>query len=184
MVRIMRYGVRDMEGMNNKGLTLIELIIVIAVIGILVVALAFSFQGWVRGYNVESQIKTLHVDLMNMRARGMQRNRMHFIDIETTQYTVYEDTNPAPDGDGTADPDTDSQVSQTILDTRYPVTSANARTEFDNNGLADNDNTICSNAATDPDADYDCINISATRINMGKLADYGGDCDAANCVER
>lgn len=170
--------------MNNKGLTLIELIIVIAVIGILVVALAFSFQGWVRGYNVESQIKTLHVDLMNMRARAMQRNRMHFIDVTATQYTVYEDTDPAPDGDGIPDTGTDTEVSQTILDTRYPVRFLNAGTEFDNNGLADNDNTICSNAATDPEADYDCINISATRINMGKLANYGGTCDAANCAER
>lgn len=172
-----------MDGMNNKGLTLIELIMVIAVIGILVAALAFSFQGWVQGYNVESQIKTLHVDLMNARARAMQRNRMHFINLTATQYTIYDDY-PLPNGDGIPDDANDFQVSQTDLEPRYPITSANARTEFDNNGLADNDNTICSNADTDPDADYDCINISATRINMGKLADYGGNCDAANCVER
>lgn len=173
--------------MNNKGLTLIELVVVVTVIGILAVALGLSFQGWVRGYNVESQIKTLHADLMNTRARAMQRNRMHFIDLTATQYTIYDDNNPAPNGDGNPDPSNDAQVSQTILDTLYPITSAIARIEFDNNGLADNNNTICSNAATDTDADYDCIAISATRINIGQLTtalSNGGICNAANCVER
>ncbi len=173
--------------MNNKGLTLMELLIVVTVIGILAVALGFSFQGWVRSYNVESQIKKLHVDLMNTRARAMQRNRMHFIDLTATQYTIYDDNNPAPNGDGIPSPANDFQVSQTILDTLYPITSAIARIEFDTNGLADNNNTICSNSATNTNADYDCIAISATRINIGQLTtelSNGGVCDAANCIER
>ncbi len=93
-----------MKTMKNHGITLIELIIVISIIGILAVALGFEFTGWMGGYRVESQTKEMYVDLMNARARAMQRNRVHFVRlfIPPTQYTnMYDDTNPAPDGDGT-----------------------------------------------------------------------------------
>lgn len=176
---------------NNKGMTLIELIIVVTIIGILVTSLAFSFQGWVSGYKVESQIKELYMDLINMRTRAMQRNRMHFVDLTTTQYNIYEDTNTVPNGDGISDPATDTRVSQKILETRYPITwtdPADTRIEFDINGLSSDNTNICSNAPADADgADYNCIIISSTRINMGKLTTSiagGGACNAANCIAK
>ena len=52
------------------------------------------------------------MDLINTRTRAMQRNRMHFVDLTTTQYTIYEDTNTAPNGDGISNPAADTQVSQ------------------------------------------------------------------------
>lgn len=175
-----------MPVLNNKGYTLIELLTVISIIGILVGVLVFSFQGWHSGYIVESQIKEMHMDLMNTRARSMQRNRMHFVDLAATQYTLYEDTNTAPDGDGIPDSATDTQVSQKILNSRYPIISTNAQVQFDRNGLSNADNIICSNAIADT-VDYDCIAISRTRINMGKLTTAisdGGDCNAENCIEK
>jgi prepilin-type N-terminal cleavage/methylation domain-containing protein len=179
-----------MLNINNKGVTLIELLVVVSVISILCSALAFSFQGWVMSYNVEGQLKKMHIDLMNARSRAIQRGRMHFVDLAATQYTTYEDTNTPPDGDGASDPATDTQVSQIILDVRYPVTwgdPADTRIEFNTKGLSSDNKTICSNTATISNADYDCITISATRINLGRLTtpiSSGGACDAANCVER
>ncbi|RJQ22239.1 MAG: type II secretion system protein [Nitrospiraceae bacterium] len=174
--------------MNNNGMTLIELVIVVTVIGILAAALAFSFQGWIGSYNVESQIKEMHIDLMNARAMAMKKNKMHFVDLTTTQYSIYEDTDPAPDGDGDADPGNDDPVSQKNLDARYPIAwsdAADTRIEFNIRGLSRDDKTVCSN--TTVDADYDCISISATRINMGELTTpltEGGACSAANCVAK
>lgn len=175
--------------LNNKGMTLIELIVVVTIIGILVTSLAFSFQGWVSGYKVENQTKELYMDLINTRTRAMQRNRMHFVDLTATQYTIYEDTNTAPDGDGQSNPAADTQVSQKILEARYPIVwgvPADTRIEFDTNGLSSDNTNICSNAPDDADgADYNCIIISSTRINMGKLTTSiadGGACDAANCI--
>jgi prepilin-type N-terminal cleavage/methylation domain-containing protein len=183
-------GVSHFLDVNYSGFTLIELLIVITVIGMLASALAFSYQGWMMGYNVESQIKEMHLDLMNARARAIQRHRMHFVDLTAAQYTIYEDTNPAPNGDGISDPPTDTQLSQIDLDPRYPVTWSNpgdTRIEFDIKGLSSDNKTICSNTATTSNADYDCIAILSTRIKMGKLANpiaNGGVCIAANCIEK
>lgn len=177
---------------NTRGITLIELIIVISIIGVLVVALGFSFQGWVAGYRVEVQTKEMYADLMNARARAMSRNRAHFVTLTTTSYTVYDDTNPLPDGNGTLEtagtPDT--QLLAKTLDSTYPITwndLLDTEIEFTARGLSNDDKTICSNSSAD--ADYNCIIISTSRINIGKLTTKitsGGICGGTpnNCVAK
>jgi prepilin-type N-terminal cleavage/methylation domain-containing protein len=164
---------------RNEGITLIELIIVISIIGILVVALGFSFQGWIGGYKIESQIKELYVDLMNSRARAMQRNRTHFVDlpvVQPKQYTIYEDTNPVPDGNGILETASDASILQKNMDyTIIPAMSFGVRRfSFDKNGLVSNNGTIRLSSTVTPD--YDCIVLFATRINMGQW--NGTDCIA------
>jgi hypothetical protein len=113
---------------------------------------------------------------------------MHFVGLTTTQYTLYEDTDTPPDGDGIPDTANDRQVSQKNLETSYPITwsdAADTSIEFDTKGLSSADKYICSN--TTDDADYNCIKITPTRINMGQLATKitdGGACDAANCIAK
>ncbi len=194
--------------MKDKGITLIELIITVSVIGILAVALGFTFQGWMGAYNVESQIKQMQVDLMNARARALQRNRSHFVDFpNTTSYSIYEDdsdgTNKVPDGDGTIQRGTgngaDTQLGGFPKTLKYavkigtgnpPITlTANSR------GIILPERSICvftdfdGNKKSDYNPDYDCIIISETRINIGKLqkqntdggicssVSSGGDCE-------
>lgn len=157
--------------MKEDGITLIELIVVVTIIGILAIALGFSFQGWIGGYRVESQVKEMYVDLMNARTRAMQRNIAHFVLVTADNYQILEDTN----GNGAADIGTDTNVVFTgTKPLQYPSLSTVTVT-LDTGGLVSND-TIQFNIGTN-NPDYDCIVLAFTRINIGRW-------ESGNCVAR
>jgi len=186
---------------KDNGVTLIELIVAIAIIGVLAVALGFSFRGWVGAYKVESQTKEMYTDLMNARARAMQKNRDHFVDFpNTTSYSTYEDdsdgTNKVPDGDGTLQTGTgngaDTQLGGFPKTLEYSVTIGTVvgvppiTFTAANRGLLSPERSICmftdfdGDKKSDYDPDYDCIVISDTRINIGKLRKQ--DTDGGICA--
>jgi len=163
--------------------------VVVAIVGVLAIALGFSFEGWMGGYKVEKQFKELHADLMQAKIQAMERKRNFFVRLApttnaATTYTVYEDTSPAPDGNGTLEVAADRQrLMKTFEPGKSLETNGGATIEFSTRGLLNTAaQSICSNSGID--ADYNCIIISETRINLGKLTDPGGACDDANCVAK
>jgi len=165
-----------MDENSGSGVTLIELIIVISVIGILISALGFSFQNWNASYKVESQIKEMHSDLMHARTMATCKKRVHFVKLEDAQYTIYEDTNPMPDGNNALEPAADRLTIQRTTDYGIEARLSFAHTQFrfDNDGISSHKGNIRLVSTAAPD--YDCIVLFSTRINLGKWD--GAECNA------
>ena len=169
---------------RESGASLVEIMIVVAILGIMLVILSNSYQVWSERYRVENEVKELYADLMDARARAMQKSRAHFVAFsgtgtEYSRYAVYEDTNTGPDGNGVLDNTLDARIRD--IQPRYRFVTAPAGTD---ELRVNRDGTLELDGATirvpPPgmfQADYDCIALSRTRIKMGR---YNG----ADCVER
>lgn len=183
--------------MKDRGITLVELLVAVSIVIVLAIALGFEFRAWIGGYRVESQIRELHLDLMDARVRAMLRRRVHFVSLSQTYYTVEEDIHPWPDGDKCLTPSDGNRpagyndpipLMKRNFDLTLPITWNNIRVshvKFNTRGFSNTNRTICVN--TTYDSDYDCIAISAGRIRLGKLKKKipeGGLCNAANCVKK
>jgi type IV fimbrial biogenesis protein FimT len=155
------------------GFTLVEILITLAILGILLVLAVGNFGGLSEKYRVEAETKQLYADLMDARGRAMQRNRMFFVRISANGYATYEDTNTPPDGNGIWENTADTRLAD-VTGTHTITTAGGAGAfEFNRNGIASvtlGDIRFSSTAIPD----YDCITIRPTRMKMGQYT--GGVC--------
>ena len=169
----------------NGGFSLVEVIIVITIVGILAVALGFTYQGWLTAYRVESAVKQMHTDLMDGRIRAIQQNRNHLAVFWPQSYVIARDTNANGQFDAgeaiqTFPAGPKNLDYQILWEGRVPAgTAAGDTVTFDVRGIVPSDTaeigTLRFVSTTTPD--YDCIVIMQTRTSIGQW-------DGATCVVR
>jgi len=174
-------AVRTNRKKSNDGVTLIELLVVISIIGILTVALGFSYEGWMGNYRMESQTKTLYSDLMDARTRAMTTCRAYFVELKADQYQIYRDEN----NNLQYDAGIDSAVfpSSKRIEYNYKMAFMGASTlpaimSIDTRGFIDPQRNLRIYRPVKPlDPDYNCITLRQARIRMGKTSTDGTSCE-------
>lgn len=159
---------------GNRGFSLVELMIVVAIIGISAAIATLNFNQWTKKTNIEKQARELHADLNDARMQSVFLKKRHRIIMQPTSYLFkrYSSENEA------------SAAGQTLSNktVSYQMTTAAGGNiadiffEFDTRGFTSNLNTIRVNPAS-VGAAFDCVVISNTRTNLGRM-------EGANCVQK
>ncbi len=149
--------------MDTKGITLLELAVVLSVVVVLVSSLGISYEDWMKKYEIEKATKELYSDLMTLRVRARERGRKHFLVLSPGSYTLFEDKN----GDGDPDPGEELPPYRKCVrhaldwnDHGSTVITCNKR------GLIAEGKSVW--FASDHEPDFDCVLLSNTRIIMGR----------------
>jgi prepilin-type N-terminal cleavage/methylation domain-containing protein len=160
--------------MNNRGFSLVELVVIISIIGILSTIAALSFSSWMLKANIEKQTREMFTDLNSARSNSIYQKKRHGMILQPSSYIIkrYSSADESRTGDAT----------KGVILTKnltYPITSesggslANQIIEFDIRGTT-NDLVDIRATPVNSGSPYDCIVISVTRINLGRME--GGAC--------
>ena len=162
---------------DNRGMTLIELLIVVSIIGILVVVLGFQYAGWMGRYKVETQVRAVYADLADARLRAMQQNMPYGINFAGDRYQVIRATDEAWTSFTGAPGWTTVKM---LSPYQIPWTGM---VVINTRGLVSPDGVTLrvTGWSTSNPPDYTCILLGQTKINMGWTTpqnDISGQCIA------
>jgi prepilin-type N-terminal cleavage/methylation domain-containing protein len=186
--------------MDSRGVTLIELLVALGIVGILVVAMGMSFKGWTAKYKTEGRVKKLQSDIMLARSTAVSHSRAMFFIINSTDastYYIYEDTDPTPDGDLRLDRTKDKRLLFTetgkdfygisdvediifkngIINMPYTFSSANPDYHF-RYDTDENNSGSSGYDYNDEDMDYNCVKVGKTSVGIGLYNATTNTCDA------
>ncbi|MDD2898471.1 MAG: type II secretion system protein [Desulfuromonadaceae bacterium] len=155
---------------GNSGFSLIELIITIAIMGIVMSIATINFQSWQTKNWMEAQLRGILVDLNEARTNSFTQKINHSITFQPDSYVLknYSSDNEPRSAGRTI----------TSKKLRYGITKksnsnlaasiANEFVEFDSRGLASNSFTIIMNPL-ETDVAVNCLVVFDTRMNLGKV---------------
>ena len=153
--------------MKKNGFSLTELLVVIGIMVTLMAMAGIAYSTWMNRYRLEGQVREMYVDLMNARVQAMQMNRIYFVAVAGSSYSLIEDTNDS--GGPTANT---GDVTRWTKQLKYPSIWLDT-VVMDARGLVSPNDTVKFNTGV-VSAAYDCITLSSTRIRIGRL--NGSDC--------
>jgi type IV fimbrial biogenesis protein FimT len=167
--------------MRRNGFTLVELLVVMAIMGILFSIATMSWSSMQKKNNVEKDVKLVYADLMALRLDALYTKRARSAVVSGKSFAVYSSNA------------TDSAVRPVLVrGLAYPMSWTPAGStltlSFDAAGLstAATDTVLCSdpesNLAAVNSGSVDSVVISTARIKLGKR--QGGSCVASAITQK
>ena len=162
---------------NCAGFSLVELLITIAIMGIVMSISTISFNSWIRKSNIEKQTRELFSDITEARTNAFTQKIVYGIVFQPTSYAMKTYSSEVEYKSNSAAVANGVVVARKSL--KYSLTKAgadisNTPVVFDTTGFTNDLFTIYVNPATEPAA-LNCVVLSASRVNMGKI--NGTNCE-------
>ena len=147
--------------MDQRGFTLVELMIVVGIAGILFAIATMNWNQMQVKSGIETEIKTMHADLMEVRQQALYTKQKRMVVISGQSFRVY--------------PGIDTGVTPVVTkQLRFPVLwngTGALELEFDTQGMAVTESTICvvpTGSLTQLNSAYvDSLIVSTAQINLG-----------------
>jgi prepilin-type N-terminal cleavage/methylation domain-containing protein len=156
---------------GERGVTLVELLIVISIVLLLVVGLGFSYEGWQSRYRVEAVSKSLYSDIVTCRAGGFSQGLESVVKVNSSSYAVYlrhyvgNSVNPVD----VLCPGFPKNIAP------FTLQSSVSSVLFDKHGMSAVDSYI--RVVGDVNSDEDCVRLFGSLIELGRF-----DVVSAKCV--
>jgi prepilin-type N-terminal cleavage/methylation domain-containing protein len=169
---------------NESGFTLTEILVVVAIVGVLLSIATFGFHQWMVKSNVEAEVRQMLADFSQLRFRAVTTKQKHSITINSNGYVFksYDSVDDPPTG-GTVIPGGTHNVNYQLKSSTSALFAGEIY-EISPLGTIDMDVALFPNeiipiyVAYDVGApNLDCVNIHVARVSTGKTNATGDNCD-------
>lgn len=149
---------------SHKGITLMEVIVVIAIMAVVLSITIPYYSKWKKRMSVESDTKKIYGVLQTYRMKAFTEKKEFYVELNGKNLDIY-------------DKATNKKVFTISLENRFKFTgSTRTKIDIDQRGTFYG-SSIYAEDYDKADAQYDCIAISDIRVRLGK---YNG----ARCFAR